>query len=74
MCDLCRCFPCNSRCPNAEEPQAIYTCACCGESIIEGEYYYRVGSDCFHEECLEYRSLYVLKHYFGICKEIAEVE
>lgn len=29
MCAVCRKNPCDSRCPNAEEPKSIYTCEWC---------------------------------------------
>lgn len=31
MCAVCRKNPCDSRCPNAEEPSPVYTCEWCKE-------------------------------------------
>lgn len=39
MCAVCRKNPCDSRCPNAEEPKSIYTCEWCEEPIYEGDKY-----------------------------------
>ena len=36
MCAVCRKNPCDSRCPNAEEPKSIYACEWCEEPIYEG--------------------------------------
>lgn len=33
MCAVCRKNPCDSRCPNAEEPRSIYTCEWCKDVI-----------------------------------------
>ena len=41
MCAVCRKNPCDSRCPNAEEPKSIYTCEWCEEPIYEGDKYIR---------------------------------
>ena len=30
MCMICGQSPCDSRCPNAPDPPAVYTCAHCG--------------------------------------------
>ena len=32
--------PCDSRCPNAEEPKPVHECIWCKEPIFEGEEYY----------------------------------
>ena len=39
MCAICRKSPCDSRCPNAEEPRAVHTCRRCEEPIYEGDDY-----------------------------------
>lgn len=39
MCAVCRKNPCDSRCPNAEEPSPVYTCEWCKEPIYEGDEY-----------------------------------
>lgn len=39
MCDICTQNPCDSRCPNYEQPKAKYHCDYCGEGIYDGEEY-----------------------------------
>ena len=34
MCDVCRQSPCDPRCPNAPEPEAVYKCRNCGRRLI----------------------------------------
>lgn len=36
MCSICRKYPCDSRCPNAEIVM-VYTCFNCGRAIFSGE-------------------------------------
>lgn len=45
MCAVCRKNPCDSRCPNAEEPKSIYTCEWCEEPIYEGDKYMDSGEE-----------------------------
>lgn len=33
MCEECRHYPCISSCPNAPEPEPVYTCAHCDDAI-----------------------------------------
>ena len=44
MCDVCRQVPCDPRCPNAPEPEAVYTCCNCREGICEGDTYYIIDN------------------------------
>jgi len=44
---------CDSRCPNAPEPPAVFECIECGSPIREGEYVYILGGEHFCEECVE---------------------
>ena len=37
MCAVCRKNPCDSRCPNAEEPRSIYTCEWCKGYMLRME-------------------------------------
>lgn len=53
MCDVCRVIPCLPGCPNAPEPRHVYICSGCGESICEGDTFYRVMEETFCEECIE---------------------
>ncbi len=53
MCEICGKSPCHPRCPNADEPEAIYTCVKCGGDILPGEEYmdYPYGEIC--GKCLD---------------------
>ena len=46
-------LPCDSRCPNAPEPPAVYECDLCGEPIREGEYVYKIDELKCCEACVE---------------------
>lgn len=52
MCEICMSYPCNPRCPNADEPKEVYTCSECREPIYEGDKYYNIGNAYYHEECI----------------------
>ena len=54
MCEICRMTPCDSRCPNAPEPIAVHECYLCGESIREGDTFYRLGELNYCEECVKW--------------------
>ena len=52
MCDICMQNPCDSRCPNYEQPKAKHHCSICGEGIYDGEEYLINGDgDYRHYEC-----------------------
>lgn len=53
MCSMCMSSPCHYRCPNAPEPEPIYTCEKCGEGIFDGEKFYDCSEGCICERCLE---------------------
>ena len=53
ICEICRRFPCDARCPNAPEPPAVYECDLCGAPILEGEYVYKIDELRCCEECVE---------------------
>lgn len=53
MCDVCRKIPCDSRCPNAPEPPAVFICSNCGESIYNGDYYWDIMNEQFCENCVD---------------------
>ena len=36
MCEICGSIPCNSRCPNASDPEIRGHCEQCGEELVEG--------------------------------------
>jgi len=53
VCAICLKSPCDSRCPNAPEPKAVYTCKYCDEGIIAGDEYAEINGDYYHIDCLE---------------------
>lgn len=53
MCSICHQNPCLPRCPNAEEPKAVHMCKRCGEDIIKGDLFFRIGDEYYCEDCLE---------------------
>lgn len=53
MCELCHASPCLTGCPNAPEPKAVYHCANCSSSIIEGEGCYEIDGEIYCECCIE---------------------
>lgn len=53
MCAICRKSPCDSRCPNAEEPRAVHTCRWCKEPIYEGDDYMDTPEGPVCRECME---------------------
>lgn len=74
MCDECRMSPCHPRCPNAPEPPKVYTCKICGEPIVEGEEYYEMDAEFYHEECFEDNAVQILMDECGAMKGTAELE
>ena len=52
MCEECRHNPCSAGCPNAPEPQPVYVCCHCGESIYAGETAYEIKGCCYCEDCI----------------------
>ena len=66
MCDICRQNPCNSRCPNADEPKRLATCCVCKDGITAGEKYWHIDGKDYCENCEDdYREYTDLKfmHY-----------
>ena len=74
MCSICGHVPCLSRCPNAPDPPAIYTCKVCGESIVSGDYYYKLDGEYYHDDCFEDKAVDILLDQFGAMKSVAEVD
>lgn len=74
MCDECRMSPCHPRCPNAPEPPKVYTCKICGEPIVEGEEYYEMDAEFYHEECFKDNAVQILMDECGAMKGTAELE
>ena len=74
MCEMCRQFPCHPQCPNAPDPPKVYTCKHCDDPIVEGEMFYKLDDDYYHEECFEDNATEILKESYGATKGIAEEE
>lgn len=51
MCDICMVSPCAAGCPNAPDPDTVFTCKHCGEPIVVGDDYYEMDGDHWHEDC-----------------------
>lgn len=65
MCSVCRRIPCAAGCPNAEDPEPMYTCKGCGEGIYEGDRYYDGIDGYYCKECLEDMSVEELIELLG---------
>lgn len=74
MCSECHMSPCHPRCPNAPEPPKVYTCKICGEPIVEGDEYYEMDAEFYHEECFEDNAVQILMDECGAMKGTAELE
>ena len=74
MCAICMKSPCDSRCPNAPEPPAVYTCKSCGEPIEVGEEYFELGGDHYHEDCFREDAVQILLDDYGATSGVAELE
>lgn len=74
MCAICMKSPCDSRCPNAPEPPAVYTCKSCGESIEVGEEYFELGGDHYHDDCFRDEAVQILLDDYGATSGVAELE
>lgn len=53
MCDICGKYPCDSRCPNAPEPELFGKCCMCGEKIFDGDTYYDIEGEYWCEDCID---------------------
>lgn len=53
MCSLCLSTPCHPRCPNAQEPVAVYECCKCCYGILDGKRYYDSPEGYICEDCIE---------------------
>lgn len=57
MCSECLMTPCHSRCPNADEPKAIYKCPSCNEGIYRGDDCIEINGTWYHADCLTLEDL-----------------
>lgn len=74
MCSVCMRTPCDPRCPNAPEPQAVYTCKHCGEPIVPGDEFFEVDGDYYHDDCFSDCASGILIEKFGARKGVAEAD
>lgn len=72
MCDICRRHPCHPSCPNAPEPEKVFTCSGCGESIAVGDKYIEVDGDVLCEPCIDSMDSKELLELFGVEWETAD--
>lgn len=66
MCAVCMRSPCDSRCPNAPEPQSMDTCPECDEGIIFGDEYAEIDGMKYHVDCLESKDIRELLKLFDV--------
>lgn len=66
MCIECGLNPCDARCPNADEEKAIFNCVICGDSIVDGDFYWDSQDGCICEDCLDEMSR---KEILELCGE-----
>ena len=60
ICEICRQYPCNARCPNAPEPKICGHCEQCGEELREDYEYYVDNEEhkfCSDDCALEYHGI-----------------
>lgn len=74
MCAICRKSPCDSRCPNAEEPRAVHTCRRCEEPIYEGDDYMDTPEGPVCKDCIEGMSVIEFCELIGESFKTAEKE
>ena len=71
MCELCRSYPCVSRCPNAREPKGKHTCSECGSPIYEDEKFLDTGRRKICKECLDDMDIETVLAEIGVDLEVA---
>lgn len=72
MCEVCHMNPCHPQCPNAPDPEPVYTCKICGEAIRAGDDYYEMDGEFYHAECFEDNAVDILMNECGAMKGVAE--
>ena len=73
MCEICRQTPCNSRCPNAPEPEPVEKCLKCGDGIYQGDGYFDGPDGPICENCMEDMSYAEVLEIIGEKMKVAEV-
>lgn len=74
MCQICRQYPCDPRCPNAPEPKAIFTCKRCKEGITAGEEYFDSHEGQICKGCIEDMTINEFMELIGESFSTAEEE
>lgn len=70
MCSVCLKNPCDSRCPNAPEPEPVFLCSECREGIYEGDKYFEGTDGPVCMDCLDGKTA---EEIIELCGEEASV-
>lgn len=57
MCDICRHWPHDPRCPMAPDPEHIFECENCDGGIIDGDDFVEINGKYYHVDCLDVEEL-----------------
>lgn len=74
MCDVCHRHPCAHGCPNEEPPATVFICKYCEEPIEDGEDYFEIDGDHYHEDCFKDVAPSILLERYGATHGYAEVD
>lgn len=74
MCSVCMSNPCHPRCPNAPEPEPVYTCNKCGYGIFDGDKFFDGPEGYICEECLDDMTSDEILEMFGGKLQTAQKE
>lgn len=74
MCAVCLSNPCHPACPNAEEPDPVFTCIRCGGGIFAGDNYFDSPDGSICKECVDDMSAGEMLEVLGEKLETAEKE
>lgn len=74
MCSVCLKTPCDSRCPNAPDPQPVKVCVECKEGIYEGDEYFEGFEGAICKDCMDEKDLKEILEMFGEEMKRAEAE
>ena len=74
MCSVCMSNPCHPRCPNAPEPEPVYTCNKCGYGIFDGDTFFDGPEGYICEECLDDMTSDEILEMFGEKLQTAQKE
>lgn len=74
MCSVCMSNPCHPRCPNAPEPEPVYTCNKCGYGIFDGDKFFDGPEGHICEECLDDMTTDEILEMFGEKLQTAQKE